>query len=295
MNDVRTVGAHMTPAAHVIAIDATLGEAQQRMREHSAQLLVVVEQGQPCGVLLERDLQVAHQLGTSFDAVRVRSVLSRASLSVKSADPVAFVARSMASRQATHALVLEGTRICGVLTVHDALHLLAQLLEEREGALWRAGDATTSAAPVASSGAETAGDPASAAWSNEQSGCSLLDEAYLLERVEHNAAELMRDARIPSHGLREAVRELHDSQATLLASEMRELAETRPDEGPLHRTRLEQLSDVRARHIQALATLMVELDRGTKPTSHIAGHALQAAAALRTYIEREREPLRFVS
>ena len=292
MNDVWTVGAHMTPAPHVIAVDATLAEAQRCMREYATQLLPVVDRGQPRGVLLERDLHVARKLGAALDVVTVGAVLPGASFSVKSGEHLVTALHAMAARAATHIVVTDETRICGVLATHDVLRLLAELLEQRDIEAGRTGAAREASAGPGMSGH---GDVQSAGWSSEQSGCSLLDEAYLLERVEERAAQLMRDAQGRPEELREAVRELHDAQATLLASERRELAETRPDEEPLHRTRLEQLSDERARHVQAFASLLIELDRGTKATSSIAGHALQAAAALRTHIEREREPLRFVS
>jgi CBS domain-containing protein len=294
MNDVRTVGAHMTPFSQSIGLDITLAEAQQRMREHATQLLPVVDQGQPCGLLFERDLHVARQLGAAFDEVTVGKVLLRTSFSVKSDESLETAVRAMASRAASHAVVLEDSVICGVLTTHDALRVLAELLEERGGAA-RSHESRTSALPARSAGATSATPPKSGTWPNEQSGCSLLDAAYLLERVEESAARLMRDAESQPSELRDAVSELHDSQSALLASELHELAETRPDAEPLHRTRLEKLSEERARHTQTLATLLLELDRGTTPISTLAGHALQAGASLRTNIEREREPLRFVS
>jgi hypothetical protein len=248
---------------------------------------------------------------------------------VQADEPLVTAIRTMASRAAAHAVVLDGASVCGVLTTSDALRVLADMLEAREGTARREGagkrpesghgdgDEVTEN-EVAEVDEEAARDPIhaltddaseparvapvaadareAASWTSEQSGCSLLDAEYLIERIEDFAGRLLRDESPANVGeLVKSVRELHDVQATLLASERRELAETRPDEEPLHRTRLEQLSEERARHTQALATLLLELDSRAKPTSAIAGHALQAIAGLRTYIERERDPLRFVS
>jgi hypothetical protein len=297
------------------------------MRELVVHQLPVVDEGQPCGVLLERDLHVARQLGASFDDVAVATLLPRAAFSVQANEPLVTAIRTMASRAAAHAVVLDGASVCGVLTTSDALRVLADLLEAREGSARREGtgdrpepahvdevtmndvdevdeeaarDPIHALADDASEPAQVvqvAADPREAAsWTSEQSGCSLLDAEYLIERIEDFAGKLLRDESAANAGeLVKSVRELHDVQATLLASERRELAQTRLDEEPLHRTRLEQLSEERARHTQALATLLLELGSRAKPTSAIAGHALQAIAGLRTYIERERDPLRFVS
>ncbi|MET0342200.1 MAG: CBS domain-containing protein [Polyangiales bacterium] len=315
MKQARSVSAHMSAIAHAVGPQATLAEAQQRMRELVVQQLPVVDDaGQPCGVLLERDLHVAKQLGAAFDSVTVGTVIPHAAFSVKSDEPLVGAVRTMASRAAANAVVLDGSTVSGVLTTHDVLRVLAEVLEARDTDARRAAteerehdvqeDASEQAAdasrirPVHGRTPEGVPitDATSALPSSEQSGCSLLDAGYLLERVEDFAGKLLRgETESDADELEKSVRELHDVQATLLASERRELEQTRADLEPLHRTRLEQLCEERARHTQALATLLLELDRRSKPTSAIAGHALQAAAALRAYIERERDPLRFVS
>jgi CBS domain-containing protein len=269
MHQTRTVSAHMMAVPHTIDARATLAEAASRLRELGLpQLPVLDHEGRPCGILLERDLLLVRQLQIDLESVTVGRLLPRDAFSLTPDESLASAVRSMASRAACSAVVVSGAIVRGMFTQHDALRLLAELLEA---------EARPSVAPPI-----------------ELQG-SLLDEAYLLERAEESARRLSEAETSDVSELYLAIKELLDAQRAQLEADQRELEDTQPDQLPLHRSHLAQLCSEREHHTQALAALLAELEEGPCQLQPLALRVSGTVAELRSHREQERDALRFVS
>jgi len=268
MHPARKVSAHMTRAPHALEAEVTLAEAQRRMRALGLPQLPVLAGGRPCGVLLERDLHTARQLGVDFDHHTVGALVPREFFSVGPDEYFGSVVRTMASRAAPCAVVVEGNEVRGVLTLHDAFQALADLLEEEE-----------------------------AERSRESMVCSLDDESCLLGRAEELAGRILQgqapgDEQIGE--LRTVLRELYDTQLARLNTEERTLACTEHDT-PLRRSELELRRGEHKRQTQALEGVLMVLDDQTQPPAVAATSLQRALESMRSELERERDPVSYVS
>lgn len=114
-----------------ITVDAgeSLADAQRRMREHAVRHLPVLRDGRLVGVLSQRDV---YQLWTLADAqLEVDRVEEAMSARVFVVGPTAFVrdvARVMVETKYGCAVVVDGDRVMGIFTSHDALRHLAEAL-----------------------------------------------------------------------------------------------------------------------------------------------------------------------
>jgi len=265
----RKVSAHMTTAPHSVAPQASLADAQRLMREHSLQQLPVVSDGKLQGVLMERDLLLARQLGADFSTFTVHGLLPHDSFSVLADESLASAVRAMASRAAICTAVVEGSEVRGVLTATDALRLLADLLETEQAASARDGQT-----------------------------CSALDQGCLLSRAEDTAQKLLSgepdSAREDGlHALRSAVRELYDERVARVEAAERELVCTQG--APLRRNHLEQQHSTHKQQAQLLEGVLMGLDDQTQPLVALAVSVQRAVASLRAELERDRDALRFMS
>ena len=269
MHASRRVREHMTEAPHAIAPDATLSAAQQLMRERSLSQLPVAADGTSHGVLLERDLLLARQLGVNFETAPVRSLLAHDAFSVTADESLASAVRAMASRAAVCAVVMEGTAVRGVLTAAAALRVLAEHLEAEQ-----------------------------AQRAREAISCSAIDEGCLLDRAEERAQLLLSaapDTHVDQslHELRSVVRELYEERMARVEAEERELV-CAPDT-TLRRTRLSQTHGVHKQQAQLLEGVLMGLDDLQQPVSALAASVQRAVKSLRADLEHDRDPLRFLS
>jgi signal-transduction protein with cAMP-binding, CBS, and nucleotidyltransferase domain len=259
----------MTSSAEAISPETSLIEAQRIMRECSLQQLPVLAEGTLHGILLERDLLLARQLGANFETTPVRTLLPHDAFCVLPNEPLPSAVRAMASRAAVCAVVVEGAEVRGVLTATDALRLLADMLEAEQ-----------------------------AANARDSSPCGVLDEGCLLSRAEDTAQRLLSgDADSAStdglHDLRNAVKELYEERLARVEAEARELVCTQ--DAPLRRNHLEQQHSAHKQQAQLLEGLLMGLDDLTQPVEALATGVKRAVRSLRTELERDRDALRFMS
>ena len=101
MKQIPPIKAVMTPFPHSIDIDAGLDDARKLMAEHRIRHLPVVEEGELCGMLSQRDMDRAEKMGPT----RVREVCSRRTYCVDMSTPVTHVLKRMAEDHVGSAMV----------------------------------------------------------------------------------------------------------------------------------------------------------------------------------------------
>ena len=103
-----------------ISPDAPVIEALHLMAEKDVGALVVVERGQPLGLLSERDYtrKVVLRQRSSHDTP-VRVIMSAPVVSVGPDCSVDACMAVMTSRRTRHVLVMDGDRTCGLVSIGD--------------------------------------------------------------------------------------------------------------------------------------------------------------------------------
>ncbi|ANM31515.1 hypothetical protein ABI59_21000 [Acidobacteria bacterium Mor1] len=125
MKQIPPIKAVMTPFPHSIDIDAGLDDARTLMTEHRIRHLPVVEEGELCGMLSQRDMDRAEKMGPT----RVREVCSRRTYCVDMSTPVTHVLRRMAEAQVGSAMVTRQGKLVGIFTTTDACRAYAETLK----------------------------------------------------------------------------------------------------------------------------------------------------------------------
>jgi acetoin utilization protein AcuB len=127
------VSDYMTQSPHSVGKDQTLARAHAVMREHRIRHLPVLDAGQLVGVVTLRDL---HLLETLHDVdpeeITVEEAMNTTVYSVPPDAPLADVCAEMATKKYGSAVVLEGSKVTGILTTVDVCRTLAELLRRGE-------------------------------------------------------------------------------------------------------------------------------------------------------------------
>lgn len=129
------VSRYMTRNPCTIARTATLAEAQALMREHAIRHLPVLDQGNLCGILSERDLLLAEALAGSDPAtIRVEQAMTERPFIVTSDSPLDEVAEIMGEHKYGSVVVMGREGVEGIFTASDACQAFARILRavERE-------------------------------------------------------------------------------------------------------------------------------------------------------------------
>ena len=108
-------------AVHTISPGATVFEAIGRMVEHNVgSLLVTDEDGEPAGMITERDyLRKVALLGRTSHTTRVEEIMTIGIISVSLADDVDDCLALMTVRRIRHLPVLDHGRPVGLVSVGD--------------------------------------------------------------------------------------------------------------------------------------------------------------------------------
>lgn len=127
---MKTIRELLTGPPRTIPRTATALEAARAMsKAHVGAVLVLDEDGQPCGIFTERDLMVRVIVaGRSPDDVRVEEVMTTDLFTATPERRVNEIAREMQARHIRHLPVIESSRVLGVLSLRDCLreHLEAK-------------------------------------------------------------------------------------------------------------------------------------------------------------------------
>ncbi len=132
MNKPLTIGDVMTEHLWVIGEDEPLRLARNLMVEHEIHHLPVVQGGRCVGVLTDRDVKRALDPDLGLppeDELFVRDACVFDVYAVAPGELLERVLREMARRHIGSALVVDGSRVRGILTATDACRVFAEFLK----------------------------------------------------------------------------------------------------------------------------------------------------------------------
>ena len=119
------IASFMTPMPHTIGSEQTITFAQEHMRKYGVRHLPVLHGGELYGIVSERDLGVIAGLNeVNPDETTVEEAMTSEAYTVGKDTPMLKVLQDMLQHQYGSAVVIEGNKVVGIFTTHDALRLL---------------------------------------------------------------------------------------------------------------------------------------------------------------------------
>jgi acetoin utilization protein AcuB len=117
----------MTAMPHTVGSEQTIAFAQKLMDKHGIRHLPVLHGGELHGVVSDRDLGVIAGLNeVDPDETTVEEAMTQDAYTVSKDTPVYDVLREMIEHKYGSAIVVEGAKIIGIFTTHDALRLFVE-------------------------------------------------------------------------------------------------------------------------------------------------------------------------
>jgi len=114
-----------------VALDATVADAVDQLLEAGVGSVIVVEDGEPVGILTESDvLSAAREDGSALGEIAVRDVGHRPVVTTSPSTAVPTVARLMADEGVKKVPVLSGVDLVGIVTLTDIVWALPSLRTE---------------------------------------------------------------------------------------------------------------------------------------------------------------------
>ena len=118
----------MSKTVVTIDVQATVAQAARQLAAHMLSCLIVVEDGQPAGMLTERDIAVCAAADHAFDSLTVGAIMGRPLVSVYSRESLASVVRRLVDQGIRHAPVLDHTgALVGLVTQSDLMRACAEV------------------------------------------------------------------------------------------------------------------------------------------------------------------------
>ncbi len=108
--------------ADIFGVDAgaTVAEAVARMVEHGIGSLVVMREGILVGFVTERDIvKGMHRDGVCLTDFKVSDLMEKEPLVATLDDSVDYARDAMTKSHTSHLVVLDGSRLAGVISFHD--------------------------------------------------------------------------------------------------------------------------------------------------------------------------------
>lgn len=103
-----------------VAPDATVTAAVARMVEHGVGSLVVMQGDTLVGFITERDIvRGMHRVGVCLTDYKVSELMEPEPLVVTPEDSVDYARDAMTKSHTSHLVVLDGSRLAGVISFHD--------------------------------------------------------------------------------------------------------------------------------------------------------------------------------
>jgi CBS domain-containing protein len=118
--------------SHVWSIspESTVFEGLQLMAEKNIGALLIVEQGQPVGIMSERDYARKITLeGRSSRQTRIRSIMTTRLVSARSDDSVEAAMAIMTRERIRHLPIIDGGTVRGLVSIGD---LVKAMLDEQQ-------------------------------------------------------------------------------------------------------------------------------------------------------------------
>ncbi len=124
-----TIGGWMTPAPHSVGRDQPIATAMRLMRLHAVRHLPVLEDAKLVGIVSERDMYFVQSIvGVDITKTKVEEAMTQGVYCVEPSASLRSVIAEMAEHRYGCAVVVEGKKVVGIFTTHDALDLLAESL-----------------------------------------------------------------------------------------------------------------------------------------------------------------------
>jgi len=114
-----------------VELDATLAEAVERQLSAGVGSVVVLDDGNPCGIVTEHDaLEAALQTGRPLDEVAVAKLAHGSVVTTQPGTTVQTVARQMSEKGVKKVPVIDGLDLVGILTLTDIVWHLSEIRTE---------------------------------------------------------------------------------------------------------------------------------------------------------------------
>ncbi len=127
MDKTAPIADFMTPMPHTVGSEQTITFAQKLMQKHDIRHLPVLHGGELFGVVSDRDLGMIAGLNeVNPDHTTVEEAMTQEAYTVSPDTPLFAVLNDMLKHKYGSAIVVEGIKIIGILTTHDALELLVE-------------------------------------------------------------------------------------------------------------------------------------------------------------------------
>jgi acetoin utilization protein AcuB len=127
MDKTAPIADFMTSMPHTVGSEQTITFAQKLMQKHGVRHLPVLHGGELHGIVSDRDLGMVAGLNeVNPDATTVEEAMTQEAYTVTKDTPLFSVLNEMLANKYGSAVVVEGNKIIGILTTHDALALLVE-------------------------------------------------------------------------------------------------------------------------------------------------------------------------
>ena len=131
MDKTASIADFMTPMPHTVGSEQMITFAQKLMQKHGIRHLPVLHGGELYGIVSDRDLGMIAGLNeVNPDATTVEEAMTQEAYPVGKDTALIDVLREMLENKYGSAVVIEGNKIVGILTTHDALKLLVDHFPE---------------------------------------------------------------------------------------------------------------------------------------------------------------------
>jgi acetoin utilization protein AcuB len=125
MDKTAPIADFMTPIPHTVGSEQTITFAQQMMQKYDIRHLPVLHGGELYGIVSDRDLGMIAGLNeVNPDDTTVEEAMTQEAYTVAKETPLFDVLQEMLEHKYGSVIVVEGMKIVGILTTHDALQLL---------------------------------------------------------------------------------------------------------------------------------------------------------------------------
>jgi len=125
MDKTAPIAEYMTAMPHTVGSEQTITFAQKLMRKYDIRHLPVLHGGELYGIVSDRDLSMIAGLNeVNPDVTTVEEAMTQEAYTVAKNAALFVVLEEMLEHKYGSAIVVEGVKIVGILTTHDALKLL---------------------------------------------------------------------------------------------------------------------------------------------------------------------------
>jgi acetoin utilization protein AcuB len=125
MDKTAPIAEYMTPMPHTVGSEQTITFAQKLMQKYDIRHLPVLHGGELYGIVSDRDLGMVASLNeVDPDATTVEEAMTQEAYTVSKDASLFQVLQEMLEHKYGSVIIVEGVKIIGIFTMHDALKLL---------------------------------------------------------------------------------------------------------------------------------------------------------------------------